>query len=146
MLTLTLVIGIAVSLAITELTGVVAGAIIAPGYIALLLDDPRALLAVGAAVVGTHMIVSVLSPFLFLYGTRRLAVSILVGLALATGLAALRGELASELLVWAGLGYIVPGLIAHQWYRQGFLPTALALLIAAPLTRALSLMIVAVLP
>jgi poly-gamma-glutamate biosynthesis protein PgsC/CapC len=146
MLTLTLVIGIVVSLAIAEVTGVVAGAIIAPGYIALLLDDPRALLAVGLAVVGTHVIVSALSPFLFLYGTRRLTVSILVGLVLAMGLAALRGELASGLLVWAGLGYVVPGLIAHQLYRQGSLPTGLALLIAAPLTRALSSAVVAVLP
>jgi len=145
MLTLTLVIGIAISLGLVELTGVVAGAIIAPGYIALLLDEPRALLAVAAAVVGTHVVVSLLAPWLFLYGTRRLAVSILVGLVLATGLASLRGELASELLVWAGLGYIVPGLIAHQWHRQGFVPTALALLIAAPLTRAVSLVVMAVL-
>jgi poly-gamma-glutamate biosynthesis protein PgsC/CapC len=145
MLTLTLVIGIVVSLAVLELTGVMAGAIIAPGYLALLLDQPRALLAVLAAVVGTHVIVSLLTPWLLLYGTRRLAVSILVGLVLASGLAALRGELASELLVWAGLGYIVPGLIAHQWHRQGLLPTLLALLIAVPLTRALALIAVSVL-
>ena len=77
-----------------------------------------------------------LAPWLFLYGTRRLTVSILVGLVLATGLGYLRSELVSEMLIWAGLGYIVPGLIAHQWYRQGFLPTAIALAIAAPLTRA----------
>ena len=57
MLTLTLVIGIVVSLALTELTGITAGAIIAPGYIALLLDQPQALLGVLLAVVGTHVIV-----------------------------------------------------------------------------------------
>ena len=86
MLTLTLVIGILVSLALAELTGITAGAIIAPGYIALLLDQPQALLGVLIAVVGTHVIVSLVAPWLFLYGTRRLAVSILVGLVLATGL------------------------------------------------------------
>jgi gamma-polyglutamate biosynthesis protein CapC len=145
MLTLTLVIGIMVSLALTELTGITAGAIIAPGYIALLLDQPQALLGVLLAVVGTHVIVSLLAPWLFLYGTRRLAVSILVGLLLATGLGYVRGEFVSEALIWAGLGYVVPGLIAHQWHRQGFLPTAIGLLIAAPLTRALALMTAAVL-
>lgn len=146
MLTLTLVIGVVVSLGLLELTGIMAGAIIAPGYLALLLDEPRALLSVFAAIAGTHLIVTLMSQWLFLYGTRRLTVSILVGLVLAMGIAALRGEFMSELMVWAGLGYIVPGLIAHQWYRQGFLPTALALMIAAPLTRAVALLIAAMLP
>ena len=145
MLILTLVIGVGVSLALVELTGITAGAIIAPGYIALLLDQPKALLGVLVAVVGTHLIVSLLASPLFLYGTRRLTVSILVGAVLATGLGHLRGEFISEMLLWAGLGYVVPGLIAHQWYRQGFLPTALALLIAAPLTRSLALLTAAVL-
>ena len=145
MLILTLVIGVGVSLALVELTGITAGAIIAPGYIALLLDQPKALLGVLVAVVGTHLIVSLLASPLFLYGTRRLTVSILVGAVLATGLGHLRGEFISEMLLWAGLGYVVPGLIAHQWYRQGFLPTALALLIAAPLTRSLALLAAAVL-
>lgn len=145
MLTLTLVIGILVGLLLAEITGVTAGAIIAPGYIALLLDQPKALLGVFAAVVGTHVIVSTLAPWLSLYGTRRLTVSILVGLILATGIGYLRSEFVSETLIWAGLGYIVPGLIAHQWYRQGFLPTMLMLTIAATITRALALVTMAVL-
>jgi poly-gamma-glutamate biosynthesis protein PgsC/CapC len=145
MLILTLVIGVAVSLALVELTGIVAGAIIAPGYIALLLDQPNALLGVLIAVIGTHAIVSLIAPSLFLYGTRRFTVSILVGTVLATGLNYLRGEFVSEILLWAGLGYVVPGLIAHQWYRQGFLATAVGLLIAAPLTRTLALLTAAVL-
>ena len=36
---------------------------------------------------------------------------------------------------WVGLGYIVPGLLAHQFDRQGVLPTLLMLAIAAPLVR-----------
>jgi poly-gamma-glutamate biosynthesis protein PgsC/CapC len=145
MLTLTLVIGVLVSIALAELTGITAGAIIAPGYVALLLDQPQALLGLLLAVVGTHVIVRLLATRLFLYGTRRLAVSVLVGLVMATGLGYLRGEFVSEPLIWAGLGYVVPGLIAHQWYRQGFLATAIGLAIAAPLTRALALITAAVL-
>ncbi len=146
MLTLTLIIGVLVSLVFYELTGVVAGAIIAPGYIALLLDDPRALLAIFVAVAATHLVVSLIAAPLFLYGTRRLSVTILVGLVFATGIAAMRGELASELLVWAGLGYIVPGLIAHQWYRQGIVPTLLGIAIAAPVTRMLAMAVTMVAP
>jgi poly-gamma-glutamate biosynthesis protein PgsC/CapC len=145
MLTLTLIIGVVVSLVLLELTGITAGAIIAPGYIALLLDQPQALAGVLIAVTGTHLVVSLLAPWLFLYGRRRLTVSVLVGLVFAAGLAYVRGEFVSEPLIWAGLGYVVPGLIAHQWYRQGFAPTALGLAIAAPLTRALALLAAAVL-
>jgi hypothetical protein len=36
---------------------------------------------------------------------------------------------------WAGLGFIVPGLLAHQFDRQGVLPTLIMLAIAAPLVR-----------
>jgi poly-gamma-glutamate biosynthesis protein PgsC/CapC len=145
MLTVTLIIGVLIGLVLAEITGITAGAIIAPGYIALLLDQPRALLGVVAAVVGTHGVVSVAAPWLSLYGTRRLTVSILVGLILATGIGYLRSELVSEALIWAGLGYIVPGLVAHQWYRQGFWPTMLMLAIAASITRALALLTLAVL-
>lgn len=145
MLTVTLIIGVLVGLLLAEITGITAGAIIAPGYIALLLDQPKALLGVIAAVIGTHVVVSVLAPWLSLYGTRRLTVTILVGLILATGIGYLRSEFVSETLIWAGLGYIVPGLIAHQWYRQGFLATFAMLAIAASITRVLALMTMAVL-
>ena len=95
---------------LAEITGITAGAIIAPGYIALLLDQPKALLGVIAAVIGTHVIVSVLAPWLSLYGTRRLTVTILVGLILATGIGYLRSEFVSETLIWAGLGLHRAGL------------------------------------
>ena len=49
-----------------------------------------------------------MAPRLFLYGTRRLTVCILVGLVLATGLGYVRSEFVSETLIWAGLGYVVP--------------------------------------
>jgi hypothetical protein len=133
MLILTLVIGVGISLLLVELTGITAGAIIAPGYIALLLDQPKALLGVLVAVVGTHVIVSLLASPLFLYGTRRLTVSILVGTVLATGLGYLRGEFVSEMLLWAGLGY------RPRPHRPPMVSAGVTdrveLLIAAPLTQ-----------
>jgi hypothetical protein len=43
---------------------------------------------------------------------------------------------------WVGLGLIVPGLLAHQFDRQGVLPTLLMLAIAAPLTRLIVILVV----
>ena len=76
-----------------------------------------------------------LSTRLMLYGSRRFAVALLTGLTLSAG-----AQWAVPLFVpvyveWVGLGYIVPGLLAHQFDRQGVLPTLVMLAIAAPLVR-----------
>jgi hypothetical protein len=44
---------------------------------------------------------------------------------------------------WVGLGLIVPGLLAHQFDRQGVLPTLAMLAIAAPLVRLILILVVA---
>ena len=137
MLTLTLAIGIVVSLILAQITGLSAGGIIAPGYVALMLDQPNALVALALVTGGTWLVVAVLARFLFLWGTRRFGLTVLVALVLGLGLAALRLPigLAGIALDWGGLGYIVPGLIAHQIDRQGWVPTAAMVVLAAAIVR-----------
>lgn len=142
MLTLTLGIGIAVSLILFQLVGLSAGGVIAPGYIALVLDRPGILLTIMLCSLVTWGIVLLLSRLLFLYGTRRFGVTILIALILTTGVQAFRTEFGSIALEWGGLGFIVPGLIAHHIDRQGFFRTILMLAIAAPLTRVLATFVV----
>lgn len=142
MLTLTLGFGIAVSLALFQLTGLSAGGVIAPGYIALTLDRPGMLLIIALAALVSWGLLRVASNYLFLYGTRRFGMAILLALVLTTGIQALRSGLGPIALEWGGLGFIVPGLIAHQMDRQGPLRTLLMLAIAAPLTRALAMLVV----
>jgi len=134
-LTAALIIGVVVSLLLTELVGLSPGGIIVPGYVALLLDRPAALLGFLLVAGLSYGIVLALSTRLMLYGSRRFAVALLTGLALSAG-----AQWAVPLFVpvyveWVGLGYIVPGLLAHQFDRQGVLPTLLMLAIAAPLVR-----------
>lgn len=137
MLTLTLAIGITVSLILTQITGLSAGGIIAPGYVALMLDQPNALVALALVTGGSWLTVSVLARFLFLWGTRRFALTVLVALVLGLGLEHLRLPigLAGIALDWGGLGYIVPGLIAHQIDRQGWISTTAMVLLAAAIVR-----------
>ena len=76
-----------------------------------------------------------------LYGARRFGVTVLIGLCLS-----LAGNLVAQRTLmlagdWTGLGYIVPGLLAHQLDRQGFFVTMLLLAIAAPLVRVILLAI-----
>jgi poly-gamma-glutamate biosynthesis protein PgsC/CapC len=142
MLTAALVAGVAVSLLLVELLGVSAGGLVTPGYVALLLDRPAAL--AGLAIISglSFGTVRLLGGWVILFGSRRFAVTILAGLAYATGLQLVSPSLWPGAVEWAGLGFIVPGLIAHQFERQGILPTLLALVIAAPLVRVILVVVV----
>ena len=142
MLTAALTIGIVVSLVLTEVIGLSAGGIIAPGYVALLLDRPAALAGFLLVAAASYGVVRALGTVLMLYGNRRFAVAVLTGLTLGVGVqwASLSAPLYVE---WVGLGLIVPGLLAHQFDRQGVLPTLVMLAIAAPLVRLILLVVVA---
>jgi len=134
-LTAALIVGVVVSLLLTELVGLSPGGIIVPGYVAMLLDRPAALLGFLLVAAASYAIVLALGTRLMLYGSRRFAVAVLAGLTLSVG-----AEWASLVFVpshveWVGLGLIVPGLLAHQFDRQGVLPTLVMLAIAAPLVR-----------
>ncbi len=122
-LTAALIIGIVVSLLLTELVGLTAGGIIVPGYVALLLDRPTALLGFLVVAAASYGVVRALSTVLMLYGTRRFAVAVLAGLTLSVGAQWASPLFMSPYVEWVGLGLIVPGLLAHQFDRQGVLPT-----------------------
>lgn len=141
MLTIALTLGVVVSVALTELIGISPGGIVVPGYVALILDRPAALAGLLVLTTATYWTIRLLSGAVLLYGARRFGATVLVGLALSAATQLLRGRLDPLIVEWAGLGYIVPGLLAHQWDRQGVWPTLLALAIAAPLVRAGALLL-----
>jgi hypothetical protein len=92
--------------------------------------------------LASYGVVWALGTVLMLYGRRRFAVAVLTGLTLSVA-----AQWASPLFVptyveWVGLGLIVPGLLAHQFDRQGVLPTLAMLAIAAPLVRLILLLVV----
>ena len=62
-----------------ELTGLTAGGIIVPGYIALYLNEPMRLLATLLISVLTYGLVLLLSQYLILFGRRRFLLAILLG-------------------------------------------------------------------
>jgi poly-gamma-glutamate biosynthesis protein PgsC/CapC len=141
-LTAALVIGIVVSLVLTELIGLTAGGIIVPGYVALLLDRPAALLGFLVVAVASLGIVRALGTVLMLYGSRRFAVAVLAGLTLSLAAQWISPLLVPTYVEWVGLGLIVPGLLAYQFDRQGILPTLAMLAIAAPLVRLVLMLVV----
>nr|WP_256515188.1 poly-gamma-glutamate biosynthesis protein PgsC [Alsobacter ponti] len=141
-MTATLVIGVLASLLITEITGLTAGGIIVPGYVALMLERPSALLGFLVVSLASYGLVALLRMRLMLFGSRRFAVTVLAGLFLSLVAEWLTGVVGPGPVEWAGLGYVVPGLLAHQFDRQGVLPTLAALAVAAPATRIVAVLAV----
>jgi poly-gamma-glutamate biosynthesis protein PgsC/CapC len=140
-LTVTLSLGVVTSIVLLGLTGLSAGGLIAPGYMALVLDQPSTLLVLAFITAATWCVVTLLSRALFLYGPRRFGIAILTSLVLSAALELWRPTLGPLGLDWRSVGYIVPGLIANQFDRQGFVPTTLMLAIAAPVVRVLAMLV-----
>jgi gamma-polyglutamate biosynthesis protein CapC len=134
--------GVIISLIFTEMLGASAGGIVVPGYIALYLDKPLQILGTLIVSTITWGIIRGIGMFTLLFGKRRMVLSILIGFIL--------GWLSRNLvfhnvtiydLQMQSIGYIVPGLIANWFERQGFMKTLSTMMIAAVLVR-LILMVV----
>lgn len=136
-LTLSIGLGLAVSLLFTELFGLATGGMVVPGYIALYLTQPiSVLMTIGVGVL-TFLIVHTLSGVMIVYGRRRTVMMILVGYLLG---ALARTDYVAAFYELEGMenhviGYIIPGLIAIWIDRQGLLETLSSLLTAAVVVR-----------
>lgn len=136
MFALTMTIGIALTVALLELTGLVAGGIIVPAYVSTILGSPVSLAVLLAMALCVLLAIRGLEQLIPLYGTRRYGISVLLGgvlnAAVQSAPALLGGSIAVE---WSAFGYLVPGLIAYHFDRQGIVRTTLMIAVAAPLVR-----------
>jgi poly-gamma-glutamate biosynthesis protein PgsC/CapC len=151
--------GLVVSLLFIELFSVAAGGLIVPGYVALYLARPLDVILTLVAAGATLLIVRSVSPVAIVYGRRRTVLIILTGFVVG---ALLRSALTmavpeaqtlgadamastpfqAALFDLTVIGYIVPGLIAIWFDRQGVVVTCASLLIAATVVRLLLMLLI----
>ena len=124
-------IGIALGFLFFEITGLTAGGIIVPGYIALYISQPMRIVITLMISLLTFGLVNFASQFLILFGRRRFLVMILVGFLLRTTFDSLQLYLPETGLDLQAIGYIIPGLIANEFYRQGVWKTVMSLTIVS---------------
>lgn len=133
-------IGLVVSLLYAEVFGVAPGGIIVPGYLALGIGEPIALLLTFAISLLTFFVVRVLATVTIIYGRRRTVLMILFGFSIgllvrtAVGVGTPVGIFEIDVI-----GYIIPGLIAIWMDRQGIVVTASSAITASVLTRLFAL-------
>jgi poly-gamma-glutamate biosynthesis protein PgsC/CapC len=132
-----------VSLVFSELLGLAAGGLIVPGYFALALNRPVAVLVTLAVAYLTWFIVNALSTVVLVYGRRRTVLMILVSFLLGWFVRSLEFlELGTGTAVdLSVIGYIIPGLIAIWIDRQGLLETTASLITSSVIVRLLLILV-----
>ena len=75
----TIGLGIALSLILSESLGVTAGGVIVPGYIAMHLHNPDQIIMTFFASIIVIFLIRILGKFIFIYGKRRLLLTLLLG-------------------------------------------------------------------
>ncbi len=123
-------IGLLISLAIIGLTGVYPGGIIVPSYLVLFVSEPERIVGTLAAALLTLLVYLLVSRRLILFGRRRFVFLILVG-----GLWSILSRMFFPSLFplsveFTVIGWVIPGLIANHFERQGVLVTLGSLLTA----------------
>jgi len=144
LLTLSVGIGLVVSLLFSELFSLAAGGMIVPGYLALSLNRPLDVVATVGAGFAAFAIVRALSSFVLIYGRRRTVMMILIGYLVG---ALLRSALSGYSATPDGdavqvIGYIIPGLIAIWLDRQGVIETLAAMITASVVVRLILILVV----
>jgi poly-gamma-glutamate biosynthesis protein PgsC/CapC len=145
--------GLLVTLLLVELFGLAAGGLVVPGYMALKVLQPWSVAITLLAAWLTYLGVRTLSTFMVIYGRRKTALMILGGYLIGSGIDLSLGGVmtfsggdagrASDFayLELSVIGYIIPGLIAIWFDRQGVGKTLAGLIVATVLTRLLLIML-----
>ncbi|MEM9166503.1 MAG: poly-gamma-glutamate biosynthesis protein PgsC/CapC [Planctomycetota bacterium] len=123
---LTFLLGIGVAVWLYDRWHLTCGSIVTPAYLALNFNDLGALAVTILTSVATYGVVyGVIPRFIVLTGPTRflmlMPVAILVSMTLHAGVGG-TGSLSGD--VFIGIGFIVPGLLAHDVATQGFRTTA----------------------
>ncbi len=128
--------GVLTSLFFLETFGIAAGGIVVCGYIAFYLHQPWSIFVTLLISFLVYGIVKLLGSVMFIYGRRRMVISVLLGFIFGWIIRSygVLFALPSDYSVQV-IGYIIPGLIANSMERQGIVQTLTVMGIAAVIVR-----------
>lgn len=137
LITVSIGIGLVVSLIFSETLGKSAGGLVVPGYVAIYLTQPVNIVLTFAVAFATYAFVASLSRFLIIFGKRRTVLTLLTGFALGAFVQLVLGLdwVASGGVEFTVIGYLVPSLIAIWMDRQGWFDTCTTTITAAVVVR-----------
>jgi poly-gamma-glutamate biosynthesis protein PgsC/CapC len=119
--------GLVLSLGFIELTGLFPGGVIVPSYLVLFAGEPARIGGTLGAALVAFAAYRLVSRRLILFGRRRLVLMILFGGVVSFALTRMAPFLVPASAEFRVIGWVIPGLIANQFERQGVLITVAAL-------------------
>ena len=132
---LSLILGVVVGLFVYQRFGVTVGGAIVPGYLALFVTQPSHIVATLCLATATYFTVQKgFRPRLMLWGRRLFEYEIITALFLQMLWLAILFWVTPqvpELVLLYGIGFLLPGIIAHDMGRQGLTKTTAVTVIAA---------------
>lgn len=134
MITESVFLGILLGFVYYELVGLTPGGIVVPGYIALFLNKPLMLVTTLLVALVTLILIVGLSRLVILYGRRVFLAAVIVGFLLKWGLESYLIGVVGVTRELEVIGYIIPGLIAHEMRKQGIGETLGSLLVVSGTT------------
>lgn len=126
-----------------EMTGWLTGGLVAPGYLALYIDQPLRILMTYMAALLAFFLIKLLAKITILFGRRRFMAFILAGICMGALLDAVVRLIPPSGTDLRAIGYVVPGLIANDIWKQGLWRTLLGSLVITLATRVVLLLILA---
>ncbi|MEO7118488.1 MAG: poly-gamma-glutamate biosynthesis protein PgsC/CapC [Candidatus Limnocylindrales bacterium] len=131
---LALILGVVVGTLVYERLQVTTGGAIVPGYLALFILAPLSIVVtLGSGYLTYRLVNGPIASRVILYGRRKFEVEVLVGLAIVAvlyGIAQLRFAPAPITTALYGIGFVLPGVIAHDMFRQGPKTTLTAIILS----------------
>lgn len=144
MIELAITLGLILSLLSYEVFGLAAGGIVVPGYIALQLSHPDRFIGTLAVALVTFLVIKALGQYTFLYGRRQMVLSLLIGCLLANfSREFLTVNISATTLELQAVGWVIPGLLAHWFAKQGIFKTISVLFVSSVLVRLLIILLFA---
>lgn len=120
-------IGLLASLLFIGLTGYYPGGIIVPSYLVLFMDQPARIIGTLLASLLTMLCFKLASQYLILFGRRRLVFMILLGGLWTFIWLQIFPFVFPASLEFRVIGWVIPGLIANHFERQGVAVTTASL-------------------
>ena len=128
-------IGLAVSLFLSEALGMAGAGLVVPGYLALHLRDPLSIITTLVCGLAAFGLVRFIGTTVIVFGRRRNILMILAGY--LTGMVARHflGAVMGGEATYPVIGFIIPGLIAIWLDRRGVIESFCSLITASVLVR-----------
>ncbi len=136
MVEVAITLGLVLSLLAYEGFGLAAGGLVVPGYIALQLGAPERLAGVFVVALVTVAILHLVARYTFVFGRRQLVLCVLVGCLLSIfSRGYLRFDVGLSTVELYAVGWVIPGLIANWFLKQGIVRTMCTIVITSTLVR-----------